>query len=38
LLDSPERLARMKQNARNLGKPRAAFAIVDESLSLIAAN
>jgi processive 1,2-diacylglycerol beta-glucosyltransferase len=37
LLESPERLARMKANARNLGRPRAAFDIVDESLSLISA-
>jgi processive 1,2-diacylglycerol beta-glucosyltransferase len=34
-LDPPERLARLKENARRLGQPRAAFAVVEESLKLI---
>jgi processive 1,2-diacylglycerol beta-glucosyltransferase len=35
LLDAPERLERLKANARRLGRPRAAFDVVEESLMLI---
>jgi processive 1,2-diacylglycerol beta-glucosyltransferase len=35
LLKSPERLARLKENARRLGRPRAAFDVVERSLELI---
>jgi processive 1,2-diacylglycerol beta-glucosyltransferase len=35
LLDPPERLARLKENARRLGRPRAAYDVVEESLKLI---
>jgi processive 1,2-diacylglycerol beta-glucosyltransferase len=38
LLNPPERLARLKENARKLGRPRAAFDVVDESLKLIGAG
>jgi processive 1,2-diacylglycerol beta-glucosyltransferase len=35
LLDQPDQLERMRANARRLGRPRAAFDVVDESLRLI---
>jgi processive 1,2-diacylglycerol beta-glucosyltransferase len=35
LLRDPERLERLKRNARALGKPRAAFDVLHESLALI---
>ena len=35
LLDAPERLERLKANACRLGRPRAAFDVVEESLKLI---
>ena len=35
LLRQPERLALLKANARKLGKPRAAFDIVERSLALL---
>lgn len=35
LLDDPERLARMRDNARRLGHPQAAFDVVRQSLALI---
>jgi processive 1,2-diacylglycerol beta-glucosyltransferase len=35
LLDDPRRLARLKSNARRLGRPRAAFAVADKVLALI---
>jgi hypothetical protein len=38
VLDPPERLARLKENARRLGRPRAAFDVVVESLRLIGAG
>src|SRR5206468_7114159 len=38
LLRSPERLARLKANARALGRPRAAFDVVERSLDLIGAK
>jgi processive 1,2-diacylglycerol beta-glucosyltransferase len=34
LLDTPGKLARMAQNAQHLGKPEAAFAVVDRLLAL----
>jgi processive 1,2-diacylglycerol beta-glucosyltransferase len=34
LLDDPGRLARLKENARRLGRPRAAFAVAARSLEL----
>src|SRR5262249_25407367 len=34
LLDTPRKLARMAENARNLGKPEAAFTIVDRLSAL----
>jgi processive 1,2-diacylglycerol beta-glucosyltransferase len=37
LLDNPERLAQLKANARRLGRPRAAFDVVQRSLELIEA-
>jgi processive 1,2-diacylglycerol beta-glucosyltransferase len=37
LLDDPGRLERLKANARRLGRPRAAFDVVAESLKLIGA-
>jgi processive 1,2-diacylglycerol beta-glucosyltransferase len=30
-----ERLARLKENARRLGRPRAAFEVVEEALKLV---
>jgi processive 1,2-diacylglycerol beta-glucosyltransferase len=33
LLDDPERLARLKENARRLGRPQAAFAVAQAALS-----
>ena len=36
LLDNPERLAQLKANSRRLGRPRAAFDIVERALALIA--
>lgn len=35
LLDAPDRLTAMKANARRIGRPRAAFDVVDQSLELI---
>jgi processive 1,2-diacylglycerol beta-glucosyltransferase len=35
LLSDPDRLARLKANARRLGRPRAAFDIVERSLQLL---
>jgi len=35
LLRSPERLAQLKANARRLGRPRAAFDVVERSLALL---
>lgn len=35
LLDPPDRLARLRENAKKLGRPRAAFDVVEESLKLI---
>jgi processive 1,2-diacylglycerol beta-glucosyltransferase len=35
LFEPPERLARLRENARRLGRPRAAFDVVHESLKLI---
>jgi hypothetical protein len=35
LLNEPDRLARLKANARRLGRPRAAFNVVERSLALI---
>ncbi|MFO0809765.1 MAG: glycosyltransferase [Gemmataceae bacterium] len=37
LIESPERLGRLRECARRLGKPRAAFDVVEESLKLIGA-
>src|SRR5262249_23520813 len=34
LLQEPERLAQLKANARRLGRPRAAFDVVERSLKL----
>jgi processive 1,2-diacylglycerol beta-glucosyltransferase len=34
LIDTPEKLARMAQNARALGKPEAAFTVVDRLVAL----
>jgi processive 1,2-diacylglycerol beta-glucosyltransferase len=36
LLDNPERLAQLKANSHRLGRPRAAFDIVERALALIA--
>jgi processive 1,2-diacylglycerol beta-glucosyltransferase len=38
LLRDPERLARLKANAQRLGRPRAAFAVVERSLKLLGAS
>lgn len=38
LFDPRERLGRLRENARRLGRPRAAFDVVDESLKLIQAG
>jgi len=35
LLEQPERLAQLKTNARKLGRPRAAFDVVEKSLALL---
>lgn len=35
LLRDPERLARLKANARRLGRPRAAFDVVEQALALV---
>jgi processive 1,2-diacylglycerol beta-glucosyltransferase len=35
LLREPQRLARLKDNARRLGRPRAAFDVVERSLALV---
>jgi len=35
VLDPPGRLARLRENAKKLGRPRAAFDVVEESLKLI---
>ncbi len=35
VLDPPDRLARLRENARKLGRPRAAFDVVEECLKLI---
>jgi processive 1,2-diacylglycerol beta-glucosyltransferase len=35
LLREPERLARLKENARRIGRPRAAFEVVERSLALL---
>jgi processive 1,2-diacylglycerol beta-glucosyltransferase len=35
LLDHPDRLAQLKENARRLGRPRAAFDVVEESFTLL---
>jgi processive 1,2-diacylglycerol beta-glucosyltransferase len=35
LLRDPERLAALKANARRLGRPRAAFDVVERSLKLV---
>ena len=35
LFDPPDRLARLQENARRLGRPRAAYDVVDESLKLL---
>jgi processive 1,2-diacylglycerol beta-glucosyltransferase len=35
LLNDPGRLARLKTNARRLGRPRAAFAVAEKVLALI---
>ena len=35
LLRDPERLAQLKANARRVGRPRAAFDVVERSLALI---
>jgi processive 1,2-diacylglycerol beta-glucosyltransferase len=35
LLDAPDRLSAMKANAKRIGRPRAAFDVVDQSLELI---
>jgi processive 1,2-diacylglycerol beta-glucosyltransferase len=35
LLREPERLANLKENARRLGRPRAAFKVVERSLALL---
>ncbi|MBY0528317.1 MAG: glycosyltransferase [Gemmataceae bacterium] len=35
LLEQPERLAQLKTNARRLGRPRAAFDVVERSLELL---
>jgi processive 1,2-diacylglycerol beta-glucosyltransferase len=35
LLDNPDRLAQLKANARRLGRPRAAFDVVERSLELV---
>ena len=35
LLNDPRRLARLKTNARRLGRPRAAFAVAEKVLALI---
>ena len=35
LLESPERLAQLKASARRLGRPRAAFDVVERSLELL---
>ncbi|HEV3447752.1 MAG TPA: hypothetical protein VG099_24160, partial [Gemmataceae bacterium] len=35
LVRDPERLAQLKANARRVGRPRAAFAVVERSLALI---
>jgi processive 1,2-diacylglycerol beta-glucosyltransferase len=35
LLRDPERLARLKGNAQRLGRPRAAFAVVQKALQFI---
>jgi UDP-N-acetylglucosamine:LPS N-acetylglucosamine transferase len=34
VLDPPDRLARLRENARKLGRPRAAFDVVEECLKL----
>ncbi len=38
LLETPGKLARMAENARNLGKPEAAFTVVDRLVALCAAR
>ena len=38
LLDHPDRLAQLKENARKLGRPRAAFDVVERSLKLLASR
>jgi processive 1,2-diacylglycerol beta-glucosyltransferase len=35
LFEPPERLQRLRENARRLGRPRAAFDVVEESLKLV---
>jgi processive 1,2-diacylglycerol beta-glucosyltransferase len=34
LLDDPQRLARLKENSKRIGKPRAAFAVAERALEL----
>jgi processive 1,2-diacylglycerol beta-glucosyltransferase len=38
LLKEPQRLAELKANAQRLGRPRAAFAVVERSLALLGAS
>ena len=35
LLDDPERLAQLKINARQLGRPRAAFDVAEHALAML---
>jgi processive 1,2-diacylglycerol beta-glucosyltransferase len=38
LLREPGRLTRLKENARRLGRPSAAFAVVERSLAILRGN
>ena len=38
LLHEPQRLDRMRSAARRLGRPRAAFDVVEQSLAILAVN